>query len=139
MIDIDNQSMLCFSPKILERILEYLGGGDVELLCVSEEKMCEINGLYRNKNESTDVLSFPLEQATKGIPLGSIVVCEQSIRDAAQQFGHSIDDEVALLFLHGMLHLLGFNHENDNGAQRQKEEEVVAYFGLPKSLIVRNA
>lgn len=137
MIDTDNQTALHFATELLEQILDYLGGGDVELLCVDEESMRTLNKTYRNKDASTDVLSFPLAREVQTIPLGTIVVCAQAIIQAAAEFGHSVDDEAALLFLHGLLHLQGYDHESDNGEHRAKEEEVVAHFGLPQSLIVR--
>ncbi|MDE6978007.1 MAG: rRNA maturation RNase YbeY [Helicobacter sp.] len=121
----------------LEQILHYLGGGDVELLCIDSQTMRAINQEYRDKDESTDVLSFPFAREVATIPLGTIVVCAEAIMRAAVEFGHSTDDEAALLFLHGLLHLQGYDHESDNGEQRAKEAEVVANFGLPQSLIVR--
>lgn len=137
MIDFDNQTQLPIATRMLEQILAFLGGGDVELLCVDSQTMRNINKEHRNKDESTDVLSFPLARQIATIPLGTIVVCGEAIAQAAAEFGHSIDDEMALLFLHGLLHLQGFDHESDNGEQRAKEAEVVAHFGLPPSLIVR--
>lgn len=55
----------------------------------------------------------------------------------AAQLGHGADDETALLFTHGMLHVLGYDHESDDGQMRAKECEIIEKFGLPKSLIVR--
>ena len=51
--------------------------------------------------------------------------------------GHNIQDELSLLFIHGMLHLQGFDHENDEGEMRAREKELIEQFGLPDSLIVR--
>ncbi len=137
MIDFDNQTQLPIATHMLEQILAFLGGGDVELLCVDAKTMRAINKEHRGKDESTDVLSFPLARHVATIPLGTIVLCAEAITQAAAEFGHSSDDEAALLFLHGLLHLQGFDHESDNGEQRAKEAEVVAHFGLPQSLIVR--
>ena len=55
----------------------------------------------------------------------------------AAQLGHGRDDETALLFTHGLLHVLGFDHESDGGQMRAKECEIIEKFRLPKSLIVR--
>jgi len=52
--------------------------------------------------------------------------------------GHSYNDEVTLLFIHGLLHLLGFDHEVDNGQMREEERKLIEYFSLPKSLILRS-
>lgn len=137
MIDFDNQTQLPIATHMLEQILAFLGGGDVELLCVDAQTMRTINKEHRDKDETTDVLSFPLARQVATIPLGTIVLCAEAITQAAVEFGHSTDDEAALLFLHGLLHLHGYDHESDNGEQRAKEAEVVAHFGLPQSLIVR--
>lgn len=137
MIDFDNQTQLPIATHMLEQILAFLGGGDVELLCVDAQTMRTINKEHRDKDETTDVLSFPLARQVATIPLGTIVLCAEAITQAAAEFGHNTDDEAALLFLHGLLHLQGYDHESDNGEQRAKEAEVVAHFGLPQSLIVR--
>ena len=55
----------------------------------------------------------------------------------AAQLGHGRDDETALLFTHGLLHVLGYDHESDDGQMRVKECEIIEKFRLPKSLIVR--
>ncbi|MEA1914687.1 MAG: rRNA maturation RNase YbeY, partial [Campylobacterota bacterium] len=54
-----------------------------------------------------------------------------------QEFDHAFDEEMSLMFIHGILHCLGYDHETDNGEQRQKEIELIKKFNLPKSLIVR--
>jgi probable rRNA maturation factor len=55
----------------------------------------------------------------------------------AKELGHSEQDELSLLFIHGMLHLLGFDHEVDEGEMREKEKALINTFDLPKSLIIR--
>ncbi|MCR4941642.1 MAG: rRNA maturation RNase YbeY [Campylobacter sp.] len=123
-------------PEILDQICKFLGDIEVELSIVDSDKMREINKSERNIDKSTDVLSFPFEPVPH-TPLGCIVIncdlCEQK----ATELSHTKDEEMALLFTHGLLHILGFDHENDNGQMRKKEEEVIAKFKLPKSLIVR--
>ena len=69
--------------------------------------------------------------------LGSVVINLDLVELKAAQLGHSADDETALLFTHGMLHVLGFDHESDGGQMRAKECEIIEKFRLPKSLIVR--
>lgn len=69
--------------------------------------------------------------------LGSVVINLDLVELKAAQLGHGRDDETALLFTHGLLHVLGFDHESDNGQMRAKECEIIEKFGLPKSLIVR--
>ncbi|WP_299189277.1 rRNA maturation RNase YbeY [uncultured Campylobacter sp.] len=69
--------------------------------------------------------------------LGSIVINLDLVELKAAQLGHGADDETALLFTHGLLHVLGFDHESDSGQMRAKECEIIEKFCLPKSLIVR--
>ncbi len=83
------------------------------------------------KNENFDGGNF--------IPalLGSVVINLDLVELKAAQLGHGTDDETALLFTHGMLHVLGYDHESDDGQMRAKECEIIKKFRLPKSLIVR--
>lgn len=81
-------------------------------------------------------LSFPLE-AIPHTPLGSVVINAPLAQENALKLGHSLEDEIALLFIHGVLHLLGYDHEKDKGEQRQKEGELIKAFDLPLSLIER--
>ena len=69
--------------------------------------------------------------------LGSVVINLDLLELKAAQLGHGRDDETALLFTHGLLHVLGYDHENDDGQMRAKECEIIEKFRLPKSLIVR--
>ena len=123
-------------PRILDQICDYLTAGEVELSFVDAEEMKEINVRQRGIYETTDVLSFPLEMQLHA-PLGCIVINTELVAVKAAELGHSEDDETALLFTHGLLHVLGYDHENDAGEMRAKECEVSEKFILPKSLIVR--
>ena len=69
--------------------------------------------------------------------LGSVVINLDLVELKAAQLGHGRDDETALLFTHGLLHVLGYDHESDDGRMRAKECEIIEKFRLPKSLIVR--
>ena len=133
----DNQTALNVNIDILEKITQSLTDASVELIITDNDTIQELNASYRDKDKPTDVLSFPMEQEIPGMPLGSIVISKDFVEEKAREFGHSSDDELALLFIHGLLHLLGFNHEVDSGEMRQKEQEIIEAFGLPKSLIVR--
>jgi len=142
MIDLDNQTTLAVDIEALEKIAETLSSKEVELIITDDATMQELNAEYRGKNSTTDVLSFPMEapfteQSIFGMPLGSIIIAESFVREKAAEFGHSIQDELSLLFIHGMLHLLGFDHETDEGEMRIREKELIEQFDLPKSLIVR--
>ncbi|ANE35586.1 metal-dependent hydrolase (UPF0054 domain) [Campylobacter iguaniorum] len=123
-------------PKILDEIADSLTKAEVELIFVDSKEMHEINKAQRNIDKTTDVLSFPLEYVPH-FPIGSIVINLDLVKEKADEYAHSNDDETALLFIHGLLHVLGYDHENDDGEMRRKEIEIIENFNLPKSLIVR--
>jgi probable rRNA maturation factor len=142
MIDLDNQTSLTVDLEALEKIAESLSSKEVELIITDDETIQELNAQHRGKDSATDVLSFPMEapfteQSIFGMPLGSIIIAESFVKNKAVEYGHSTQDELSLLFIHGMLHLLGFDHENDDGEMRAREKELIEQFDLPKSLIVR--
>lgn len=124
--------------EFLEKIANHLSDKDVELIFVNDETMKNINKEQRNIDKTTDVLSFPLENIALNLPLGSIVINLNMAEKMALKYNHTLKDELSLLFIHAMLHLLGYDHEIDNGEQRAKEEELIKYFNLPTSLILRN-
>jgi len=142
MIDLDNQTTLTIDSDALQTIAESLSTKEVELLIVEDETMLSLNTEHRGKESTTDVLSFPMdapftEQSIFGMPLGSIIIAASFVREEAKNLGHSEQDELSLLFIHGMLHLLGFDHEVDDGEMRAREKELIEAFDLPKSLILR--
>ncbi|WP_033751761.1 rRNA maturation RNase YbeY [Helicobacter pylori] len=137
MLEIENQTPLKLDFLLLEKIADFLAPIQmVELVLVSNETMRGINRDLRNCDYATDVLSFPLE-AIPHTPLGSVVINVPLAQANALKLGHSLESEIALLFIHGMLHLLGYDHEKDQGEQRQKESELIKAFNLPLSLIER--
>jgi probable rRNA maturation factor len=136
MIDLDNRTDTTVDTALLERIAKSLSDKDVELILVHDDEMAQINEETREIAKTTDVLSFPYAEM-QGAPLGSIVISEDFVKRGAEKFGHSEEDERALLFIHGMLHILGYDHEVDNGEMRVKESELILAFDLPESLIVR--
>jgi probable rRNA maturation factor len=137
MILLENQTNFNIDTKILNSIVNYLNiSKDIELLIVNNKNIRSLNREYRDKDIETDVLSFPLEDIDF-MPLGSIVISIDKAKEMSELYKHCIDNEIALLFTHGLLHLLGYDHEIDNGEMRKKEQEIIEYFNLPKSLIVR--
>ncbi len=139
MIELDNQTNLELNIEIVEKITNELTSKDIELLIVSNDEIQLLNSEHRNKDKATDVLSFPMEFDFPNMPLGSIVISKEFVEEKAKEYGHSTNDEFTLLFIHGILHLLGFDHEIDNGEHRQKEEELIKKYNLPDSLIIRNS
>ncbi len=136
MIDLDNRTDADVNIELLERIAASLSDREIELVLTDDLEMAELNEESRGIAKSTDVLSFPMMEMP-GAPLGSIVISEGFVTHGSETFGHSKDDERALLFIHGMLHILGYDHEVDSGEMRVKEHEMLQAFGLPESLIIR--
>ena len=139
MIDFENQTDFLVNLVALEKIVTSLTTKDLELIIVDNKTIKEINFEYRKKDEATDVLSFPVDGNFEHLPLGTIIISIDFVKEKAKEYGHSEENELNLLFIHGLLHLLGYDHEVDNGEHRKKEEELIIKFNLPSSLIVRNS
>ena len=137
MIELDNQTSLEVNEEFLNTIASTLTTKDIELIIVDKKQMQEINKEQRDIDASTDVLSFPYEDMPMA-PLGSIVISSWHIQEVANNLKHSLSDELALLFIHGLLHLKGFDHEVDAGEMRDEEKKLIKKFNLPDSLIIRN-
>ena len=136
MIELDNRTSLKFDINNLELITKTLTSKDVELIITNNDEIKEINKAHRNIDKDTDVLSFPYDEMPMS-PLGSIVISNSHVEAIAKELNHTVDDELSLLYIHGLLHLLGFDHEVDNGEMRDKEHELIKAFNLPNSLILR--
>ena len=139
MIDLDNTTEFLIDTAGLEKITESLTKKDIELMVVNNEEMRLLNKEHRNIDKATDVLSFPMDFDFPNMPLGSIVVSTDFVEEKSKEYGHTFNEEFSLLFIHGILHLLGYDHEVDNGEHRNKEEELIKEFNLPDSLIIRNS
>lgn len=140
MIDFVNETEFEVAENLLDELLLILKGltkKEVELIFVDDAQIKEINKAHRNKDESTDVLSFPLD-FPEAVLLGSVIISLDTAKAASIELGHSLEEEIKILFVHGILHLLGFDHEKDDGVMRKKEEELIEKFGLPKNLITRS-
>ena len=136
MIKIDNQTKVDLDLEVLNQISHEYTDKDIELLIINSEDMREINLEQRQIDKTTDVLSFPLEDFPH-FPLGSIVINSDLAKMKAEELEHKTTDEITLLFIHGFLHLLGYDHECDNGEMRKEEKKIIKKYNLPKSLIVR--
>ncbi|SHO81025.1 Metal-dependent hydrolase YbeY, involved in rRNA and/or ribosome maturation and assembly [hydrothermal vent metagenome] len=137
MITLDNQTTYNIELDLLEDIILEFTSAEVELIVCNSDYIREINYEYRGKNTSTDVLSFPIEGKFENMPLGTIIINIDKVIEVSKSLNHTINNEFTLLFIHGMLHLLGYDHEIDNGEMREEEIKLINQFKLPKSLIVR--
>ena len=139
MIDLENNTQFEINISSLEKIVETLTKKDIELLVVRNDEIRILNKEHRKIDKATDVLSFPLDYDFVNMPLGSIVISTDFVEEKSKEYGHEFNEEFSLLFIHGILHLLGYDHEVDNGEHRNKEEELIKQFNLPDSLIARNS
>lgn len=125
---------------------------EISLSFLTKEEIKEVNLSSRNINEITDVLSFPylsdikgkkiilsdyktdINPETKCLMLGEINICLNRAKEQAEQYGHSITRECAYLSLHGLLHILGYDHMSDTDKQemRKAEEEILNQLGISK-------
>ncbi|MBU1658365.1 rRNA maturation RNase YbeY [bacterium] len=136
MIELDNRTSLEINESILNTIASSLTNKEIELIITTNEEIRGINKEFRGIDKDTDVLSFPYEEMPMS-PLGSIVISSWHVEAKAKELGHENSDECALLFIHGLLHLLGFDHEVDHGEMREEEAKLIKKYNLPESLIIR--
>ena len=130
--------------KILQN--EIATGAAFECLIASDRELRRLNREFRNHDYSTDVLSFPRSARTRACRvgthadasfLGEIAISFDHAQQQAAEHGHSVNQEIEILMLHGLLHLLGMDHESDRGQMSRAERKWRAILGLPTSLIER--
>lgn len=99
----------------------------VSIAIVSENTIQKLNAQYRGKNQVTDVLSFTLwEEHNPNLPvltLGEIVICYKKAKQQAKDLGHSLEYEIATLCIHGLCHLIGYDHQTDEDYIKMKAKE----------------
>jgi len=114
---------------------EVAGGRVFICLLSGDAELRRLNREFRKKDYPTDVLSFPAAQLNGS--LGEIAISLSRARIQAEEQGHDIDSEIRILMLHGVLHLLGMDHENDSGEMARAERKWRRHFELPAGLIER--
>ncbi len=133
------QALDKFLRSVLRRLR--LPADGLTICCVSNAEMARWNRAYRGKNRATDVLSFPVDamwrlrrngnRRTRGRAdysageyLGDIAIAPAVARENARRFGRSFDEEMRILILHGVLHLMGYDHETDSGRMERFERRL---------------
>ncbi len=114
---------------------------------VGLDEIHELNRDYRGVDRPTDVLSFPQfdpediafyreepDEVPEELMLGDVVICREKAEEQAKEFGHSFERELIYLFTHSVLHLLGYDHEEDDDKKvmRAREEEIMDWLGIPR-------
>lgn len=108
--------------------------GQVQVLITTSAELRDLNRRFRRKDKATDVLSFP---AIVDGEAGDIAISAEIASENAYALGHSLDEELRILILHGILHLAGHDHEKDGGEMEALESELRDRLKLPSSLIER--
>ena len=113
--------------------------GDVSVLLTGDEQLRAMNLQFRGVDKPTDVLSFPaLPEAANGAQGGDLAISLDTAAIQAADHGHTLQMEVKVLILHGLLHLAGYDHERDRGQMRRRETLLRKQFALPSGLVERN-
>ena len=112
---------------------------EISVTFVDMEEIHSLNKEYRDVDRPTDVLSFPqfydLEEEIPEVGeicLGDVVICKEKAEEQAEEFGHSFEREIIYLFVHSVLHLLGYDHmeEDEKACMRSREEEIMEHLGV---------
>ncbi len=143
MVEFNNLTTAAVNEKFLKRIAEEIlekenqGRADLSIVLVGSGRIRELNKKYRGKNRVTDVLAFPeskvlLENFKVGSlqkiqSLGEIVICLREVKKNAKRFGSSFEKELSACLIHGILHLLGYDHEK-NEVEKKKMKEKEEYY-----------
>jgi len=112
--------------------MELLGleGAELSLYVTDDQEIRELNRTYRKKDRPTDVLSFPLGEKAEGyLLLGDVVISQDAAERQAKELGHSLKEEIKRLAVHGLIHLLGYDHEKGGEEERRfraLEEEILS-------------
>ncbi|MFD2116120.1 rRNA maturation RNase YbeY [Paenibacillus yanchengensis] len=124
--------------------MEAIESGEVTLTFVDDEQIKQLNNEYRGIDAATDVLSFAMQESSEeelamladlegesaewlGNMLGDIIISTEHVIEQSQQYGHSLERELGFLFVHGFLHLLGYDHQDEQQEAEMfgKQEQVL--------------
>jgi probable rRNA maturation factor len=108
--------------------------GDLTIAVVADARVRALNRRFRHEDRPTDVLSFPADEPDR---LGDVVIAAGVARRQARDAGHALATELRVLALHGLLHLLGYDHESDDGRMARVERRLRRRGGLREGLIER--
>jgi probable rRNA maturation factor len=120
----------------LTRVAPARARGEVTVAISSDTRIRALNRQFRRKDKPTDVLSFEAGEPGR---LGDVVIALGVARRQARDAGHSLDTELRVLALHGLLHLLGYDHEHDDGRMARLERRLRRKGGLVEGLIERGS
>ena len=141
-VDIKDIDLRPFAATLVSSV-EEAEGSDFSVALISDRRMKELNQMFRGKNTTTDVLSFPNEpdefqhlnssvdsEHAASEQLGDIVISVEQAANQAAENGLSLELEIKQLMLHGVLHLCGYDHETDGGEMNKRELELRDKLGI---------
>lgn len=143
----NRQKSVAVDPRNLEKFIVRarralkLRADSFAICFVTDREIARWNRAYRGKNRPTDVLSFPTDERpgprkqrkSESLPdsyLGDIAIAPAVALRNSRKFGRALDDELRILILHGMLHLMGYDHETDTGQMDRREQRLRRALGL---------
>jgi probable rRNA maturation factor len=150
----NEQTEVEISPQLIEKLhailqkageSENITSGEVALSFVNDEEIRQLNKGYREIDRPTDVLSFAMREGEHGMPeqesfpefpemLGDIIISAPRAREQSEEYGHSMDREIGFLFVHGFLHLIGYDHHDESSEKLMfsKQESILEDAGLTR-------
>jgi len=126
------------SLRAFAAVLEEEVAGGQRFLCLltDDRELLRLNRQFFGKDYPADVLSFP-EPGPDGF-LGEMAISVQQAAQQARRYGHGVEQEIGILMLHGLLHLMGMDHEKDRGVMARSESRWRTALGLPAGLVERS-
>ena len=115
--------------------MRWLAGRPFQCLLTDDRELQRLNRDFLGKDYPTDVLSFPGVEPSEF--LGEMAISVNRAAEQASEYGHTREQEICILMLHGLLHLLGMDHDSDGGRMRRTETRWRKKLGLPTGLIER--
>ena len=131
---LDARRLAAFARKLQRDVAR---GRPFDCLITGDAEMRRLNRDFRGRDYATDVLSFPSGDGRAPASLGDLAISLARARVQAREFGHSVENEIRILMLHGVLHLTGMDHEADAGRMARAEKRWRTRLGLPDGLIER--
>jgi len=133
---LDQTGLQSFARILRDRVAR---GRDFHCRITNDAELRSLNAQFLGRDCATDVLSFPGGSfpSRHGDSLGDIAISIQRARAQAREWKHSAEDEIRILMLHGLLHLLGMDHDADSGKMKRAEDRWRRALGLPNGLIER--
>ena len=116
----------------VKEILKYLGiEGSLSVVFVSPEEIRSYNKKFRNTDDVTDVISFPFGEDNY---LGDIIICPQVVKENSEEFNTTFEDELLLVLIHGVLHLLGYSDYSDEEKEIMYSKQEEVFFWVKRAL-----